>query len=242
MAELLADPRIWESLATLTLLEIVLGIDNVLFLSILSGQLPRSQQARARGLGLTIALAMRILLLTGIAWVMSLSQPFVTIWGEGISWRDVILGAGGLFLIYKGTSEIHVLMSGEDEFAHKAVRSFTAVIVQIGLFDLVFSLDSVITAVGMAEHLYVMVAAIVLAMALMFVASGPVSKFIEENPSVKILGLSFLLLIGITLLADAAHFHIPRGYLYFAVAFSAVVEAFNQFASRGRKKHKTRPR
>jgi predicted tellurium resistance membrane protein TerC len=237
MYELLSDPRTWESLATLTVLEIVLGIDNILFLSIVSGQLPKAQQPRARGIGLAVALIMRIALLTGIAWVMSLSEPFVTILGEGISWRDVILGAGGLFLIYKGTSEIHILMAGEEEFEHKVVRSFMAVIVQIGLFDLVFSLDSVITAVGMAEHLEVMIAAIVLAMALMLVASGPVSKFIEENPSVKMLGLSFLLLIGIALLADAAHFHIPRGYLYFAVAFSALVEAFNQFASRGKKKH-----
>ncbi|MGN6517205.1 MAG: TerC family protein [Rhizomicrobium sp.] len=242
MYELLADPRTWESLATLTVLEVVLGIDNVLFLSILSSQLPKAQRARARGLGLAIALIMRVLLLTGIAWVMSLSTPFITIMGEGISWRDVVLGAGGLFLIYKGTSEIHVLMSGEDEFAHKAVRSFMAVIVQIGLFDLVFSLDSVITAVGMAEHLFVMIAAIVLAMILMFVAAGPVSKFIEENPTVKMLGLSFLLLIGITLLADAAHFHIPRGYLYFAVAFSALVEAFNQFASRRGKRRSTHHR
>ena len=240
MYELLTDPRTWESLATLTVLEIVLGIDNVLFLSIVSGQLPKAQQPRARGIGLAVALIMRILLLTGIAWVMSLSQPFVTILGESISWRDVILGAGGLFLIYKGTSEIHILMAGEDEFERKVVRSFMAVIIQIGVFDLVFSLDSVITAVGMAEHLEVMIAAIVLAMALMLVASGPVAKFIEENPSVKMLGLSFLLLIGVALLADAAHFHIPRGYLYFAVAFSALVEAFNQFASRGGKKRKGR--
>ncbi|HEY8947790.1 MAG TPA: TerC family protein [Rhizomicrobium sp.] len=240
MYELLADPRTWESLATLTVLEIVLGIDNVLFLSIVSGQLPKAQQPRARGIGLTLALVMRIVLLTAIAWVMSLSTPFVAILGEPISWRDVILGLGGLFLIYKGTTEIHNLVNGEEEFEHKAVKSFMAVIIQIGLFDLVFSLDSVITAVGMAEHLYVMIAAIVLAMILMFVASGPVSKFIEENPTVKMLGLSFLLLIGIALLADAAHFHIPRGYLYFAVAFSALVEAANQFASRGKKKRKGR--
>ena len=237
MYELLADPRTWESLVTLTLLEIVLGIDNVLFLSIVSGQLPKAQQPRARGIGLAVALGMRVILLTAIAWVMSLSEPFVTILGEGISWRDVILGLGGLFLIYKGTTEIHVLMNGEEEFEHgKAAKSFAAVIIQIGLFDLVFSLDSVITAVGMAEHLSVMIAAIVLAMLLMFVAAGPVSRFIEENPSIKMLGLSFLLLIGIALLADAAHFHIPRGYLYFAVAFSALVEAFNQFASRGKKR------
>ena len=238
MYEVLTDPRAWESLAALTLLEIVLGIDNILFLSIVSGQLPKAQQPRARGIGLAVALIMRIALLTGIAWVMSLSEPFVTILGQGISWRDVILGTGGLFLIYKGTTEIHLLTAGEEEFEHKAARSFMAVIIQIGLFDLVFSLDSVITAVGMAEHLEVMIAAIVLAMALMLVASGPVSRFIEENPSIKILGLSFLLLIGIALVADAAHFHIPRGYLYFAVAFSALVEAFNQFASRRKKRKK----
>ena len=238
MYEVLTDPRAWESLAALTLLEIVLGIDNILFLSIVSGQLPKAQQPRARGIGLAVALIMRIALLTGIAWVMSLSEPFVTILSQGISWRDVILGTGGLFLIYKGTTEIHLLTAGEEEFEHKAARSFMAVIIQIGLFDLVFSLDSVITAVGMAEHLEVMIAAIVLAMALMLVASGPVSRFIEENPSIKILGLSFLLLIGIALVADAAHFHIPRGYLYFAVAFSALVEAFNQFASRRKKRKK----
>ncbi len=238
MIALLSDPRTWESLATLTVLEIVLGVDNILFLSIVSGQLPAAQQPSARGLGLMIALVMRILLLTGIAWVMSLSQPFVTVLGEGISWRDIILGSGGLFLIYKGTTEIHALMDHDQEVAHKAIRSFMAVIVQIGVFDLVFSLDSVITAVGMAEHLSVMIAAIVLAMALMLVASGPVSKFIEENPSVKMLGLSFLLLIGIALVADAAHFHIPRGYLYFAVAFSGLVEAFNQFASRKKRRYR----
>jgi predicted tellurium resistance membrane protein TerC len=238
MYEVLTDPRAWESLAALTLLEIVLGIDNILFLSIVSGQLPKAQQPRARGIGLAVALLMRIALLTGIAWVMSLSEPFMTILGQGISWRDVILGTGGLFLIYKGPTEIHLLTAGEEELEHKAARSFMAVILQIGLFDLVFSLDSVITAVGMAEHLEVMIAAIVLAMALMLVASGPVSRFIEENPSIKILGLSFLLLIGIALVADAAHFHIPRGYLYFAVAFSALVEAFNQFASRRKKRKK----
>jgi predicted tellurium resistance membrane protein TerC len=235
MFALLSDPRTWESLATLTVLEIVLGVDNILFLSIVSGQLPAPRQPSARRIGLAIALLMRIALLGAITWVMSLSAPFVTLFGEGISWRDVILGAGGLFLIYKGTTEIDRLMTGEEDFRRKAAASFAAVIVQIGLFDLIFSLDSVITAVGMAEHLSVMIAAIVLAMALMLIASGPVSKFIEQNPSVKMLGLSFLLLIGVALLADAAHFHIPRGYLYFAVAFSGLVEAFNQFGSRRRK-------
>ncbi|HEY5338023.1 MAG TPA: TerC family protein [Rhizomicrobium sp.] len=235
MTELLLDPRTWESLATLTVLEIVLGVDNILFLSIVSGQLPAADQPRARGIGLAIALVMRVGLLCAIAWVMSLSTPFITIMGQGVSWRDVILGAGGLFLIYKGTTEIGALMSGDDEMPHNVAASFTAVILQIGVFDLVFSLDSVITAVGMAEHLSVMIAAIVLAMLIMLAASGPVSKFIAENPTVKMLGLSFLLLIGMALTADAAHVHIPRGYLYFAVAFSGLVEAFNQFA--GRKKN-----
>jgi predicted tellurium resistance membrane protein TerC len=236
MTELLLDPRTWESLATLTVLEIVLGVDNILFLSIISGQLPVAEQPRARAIGLAIALVMRILLLCAIAWVMSLSTPFVTLFGQGVSWRDVILGAGGVFLIYKGTTEIGALMSGDDEMPHNVAASFTAVILQIGVFDLVFSLDSVITAVGMAEHLSVMIAAIVLAMAIMLAASGPVSRFIEQNPTVKMLGLSFLLLIGMALTADAAHFHIPRGYLYFAVAFSALVEAFNQFAGRRKKR------
>lgn len=236
MTDLLLDPRTWESLATLTVLEIVLGVDNILFLSLVSGKLPPAQQPRARTLGLAIALVMRILLLCAIAWVMSLSAPFITILGQGISWRDVILGAGGIFLIYKGTTEIGALMSGDDEMPHTLAASFTAVILQIGVFDLVFSLDSVITAVGMAEHLSVMITAIVLAMAIMLAASGPVSRFIEENPTVKMLGLSFLLLIGMALAADAAHFHIPRGYLYFAVAFSGLVEGFNQFAGRKKKR------
>jgi predicted tellurium resistance membrane protein TerC len=236
MIALLSDPRTWESLAALTVLEIVLGVDNMLFLSIVSGKLPAAQQPRARQLGLSIALVMRIALLTGIAWVMSLSMPFIHVMGQGFSWRDVILGAGGLFLIYKGSTEIHVLMNHEDEFTGSARGTFLAVIVQIGLFDIIFSLDSVITAVGMAEHLSVMIAAIVIAMLMMLAASGPISKFIEENPSVKMLGLSFLLLIGVTLTMDAAHFNVPRGYLYFAVAFASLVEGFNQFASRRKKK------
>jgi predicted tellurium resistance membrane protein TerC len=237
MTALLLDPRTWESLATLTVLEIVLGIDNMVFLSIVSSQLPIERQPQARAVGLGYALLMRIGLLAGIAWVISLSKPFVTIMGEGISWRDVILCAGGLFLLFKGTTEIRNLVQGTDEFAHnRKVATYDAVILQIAVFDLIFSLDSVITAVGMAEHLSVMIAAIVLAMGIMLAASGPVSKFIEENPTVKMLGLSFLLLIGMALVADAAHMHIPRGYLYFAVAFSAVVEAFNQFANRKTKK------
>jgi predicted tellurium resistance membrane protein TerC len=240
MTALLLDPRTWESLATLTVLEIVLGIDNMVFLSIVSSQLPVARQPQARAIGLGYALLMRIGLLAGIAWVISLSKPFITLFGEGISWRDVILCAGGMFLLYKGTAEIRNLVQGTDEFAHnRKVATYNRVILQIAVFDLIFSLDSVITAVGMAEHLSVMIAAIVLAMCIMLAASGPVSKFIEENPTVKMLGLSFLLLIGMALVADAAHMHIPRGYLYFAVAFSGLVEAFNQFAGRrGKKKRR----
>jgi predicted tellurium resistance membrane protein TerC len=236
MIALLTDVRTWESLATLTVLEIVLGVDNMLFLSIVSGQLPRERQPAARRIGLAYALLMRIALLCGIAWVMSLSRPIVTLWGEGFSWRDLILAGGGLFLLTKGTREIHGMVESEKEFAKRVGASFTGVIVQIAVFDLLFSFDSVITAVGMAEHLAVMIAAIVIAMAVMLAASGYVSDFIERNPTVKMLALSFLLLIGTALVADAVHFHIPRGYLYFAIAFSGIVEALNQWVAKRKKR------
>src|ERR1700679_419428 len=232
MIALLTDVRTWESLATLTALEIVLGVDNMLFLSIVSGQLPRERQPAARRIGLAYALLMRIALLCGIAWVMSLSRPIITIWGEGFSWRDLILAGGGLFLLTKGTREIHGMVESEKEFAKRVGASFTGVIVQIAVFDLLFSFDSVITAVGMAEHLSVMIAAFVIAMTVMLAASGYISDFIERNPTVKMLALSFLLLIGTALVADAVHFHIPRGYLYFAIAFSGIVEALNQWVAR----------
>jgi len=232
---LLGDPHAWASLATLTALEIVLGIDNIVFLSIASHQLEPAQRAAARRTGLAFALIMRVALLSSIAWIISLSTPVVTLWGMGLSWRDLIFGAGGLFLLTKGTREIHGLVEGEDTHRRKATASLFAVIVQIAIFDLVFSVDSIVTAVGMAEHLSIMIAAVVIAMIVMLVASGLVAEFINRHPTVKMLALSFLLLIGMALIADAAHFHIPRGYLYFAVVFSGLVEALNQYAARKKK-------
>jgi predicted tellurium resistance membrane protein TerC len=232
MLQLLTDPNAWVSLLTLTVLEIVLGIDNIIFLSIISGRLPDKEQPSARRVGLALALAMRIAMLSGIVWIISLSKPLFTIMGLGISWRDIILAAGGLFLLTKGTREIHGLVEGEDEANKKAGASYISVIIQIALFDLVFSIDSVITAVGMAEHLSIMIAAVVLAIFIMLVASEPVARFVHSHPTVKMLALSFLLLIGTALIADGAHFHIPRGYLYFAVAFSGLVEGLNQMAHR----------
>ncbi len=236
MMALLTDPHAWASLATLTALEIVLGIDNIIFLSIASQRLEPAQRPAARRTGLALALIMRIVLLTSIAWIISLSTPVITLWGVDLSWRDLIFGAGGMFLLTKGTREIHGLVEGEDDHEQKAAASLFAVIVQIAIFDLVFSVDSIVTAVGMAEHLSIMIAAVVIAMIVMLVASGLVAEFINRHPTVKMLALSFLLLIGMALVADAAHFHIPRGYLYFAVAFSAAVEALNQFAARGKKR------
>jgi predicted tellurium resistance membrane protein TerC len=235
MVPLVADPHAWASLATLTALEIVLGVDNILFLSIAIAPLAPARRTSARRIGLSLALVMRIALLTGIVWIVSLSKPVVTVWGLALSWRDLIFAAGGLFLLTKGTREIHGLVEGADESTRRAAASFLSVIVQIALFDLVFSIDSVVTAVGMAEHLSIMIGAVILAMLVMLAASGAASDFVNRHPTVKMLALSFLLLIGTALIADAAHFHIPRGYLYFAVAFSALVEALNQYAARRRR-------
>jgi len=232
---LLTYPHAWASLATLTALEIVLGVDNIVFLSIASHQLEPAQRAAARRTGLALALVMRVALLSSVAWIISLSTPVITLWGIGLSWRDLVFGAGGMFLLTKGTREIHGLVEGEDHLKQKAAASLFAVIVQIAIFDLVFSVDSIVTAVGMAEHLSIMIAAVVLAMIVMLVASGYVAEFINRHPTVKMLALSFLLLIGMALIADAAHFHIPRAYLYFAVAFSGLVEALNQFAAKKKK-------
>ncbi|HMI97892.1 MAG TPA: TerC family protein [Micropepsaceae bacterium] len=231
---LLTDPNAWLSLVTLLLLEIVLGIDNVLFIAIVSGRLPENRQATARRIGLSIAVLLRVAMLTGVAWILSLTQPLITLFGTAFSWRDLVLGAGGLFLLAKGTQEIHAEVEGTHETGGAAGASFAAVVLQIAVLDLVFSIDSVITAVGMAEHLEIMIAAVVLAILVMIIASGPVSNFINRHPTVKMLGLSFLLLIGIALIADAVHFHIPRSYLYFAIAFSALVEVFNHLAARRR--------
>jgi predicted tellurium resistance membrane protein TerC len=237
---LLTDPNAWLSLATLLLLEIVLGIDNILFIAIVSARLPENRQGTARRIGLSIAVLLRVAMLTGIAWILSLTQPLFTLFGTAFSWRDLVLGAGGLFLLAKGTQEIHAEVEGTHETEGAAAASFAAVVLQIAVLDLVFSIDSVITAVGMAEHLEIMIAAVVLAILVMMVASGPVSNFINRNPTVKMLGLSFLLLIGVALIADAVHFHIPRNYLYFAIAFSGLVETLNGLAAKRRARKKKR--
>ena len=216
------------ALLTLTVLEIVLGVDNVIFISILAGKLPREQQDRARYVGLMAAMGMRILLLFSLAWIARLTNPLFEVLGRGVSGRDLILLLGGLFLLAKATIEIHDKLEGED--GHSAARvapTFGAVIIQIMLLDIVFSLDSVITAVGMADQLWVMVTAVVIAVLIMLVASGTISRFVNEHPTVKVLALSFLLLIGVSLIAEGLHQHIPKGYIYFAMAFSVFVEAIN---------------
>lgn len=235
----LTDPQLWASLLTLTALEIVLGIDNIIFISIVVARLPKERQARARVIGLAAALVFRILLLASLVWIVGLTKPIVDIWGFALSWRDIILFGGGLFLLYKGTWEIHDAVEGADEEdAGARVLTFGAAIAQIMLLDVIFSLDSIITAIGMTQFLPVMVAAVVIAIIVMMVASGPVSGFIQEHPTTKMLALSFLLLVGVALIADGLHFHIPRGYLYFAIAFSAMVEALNLAGSERRKRRR----
>jgi predicted tellurium resistance membrane protein TerC len=234
MESQLLSPDAWLALATLTGLEIVLGIDNIIFLSLVAGRLEAKRRPRARRIGLALALLMRIALLSGLSWIISLSRPVITLWGDGFSWRDIIFAAGGLFLLTKSTREIHTMVENNETIARGAPAGMLSVILQIALFDVVFSIDSVVTAIGMAEQLWIMVAAVMLAIGIMLVASEPVAKFVERRPTVKMLALSFLLLIGMSLLADAVHFHIPRGYLYFAMAFSAMVEILNQFATRRR--------
>lgn len=237
MIELLTDPHAWASLATLTILEIVLGIDNVIFLTIVTGRLPEAQQDKARKIGLMLALGMRIALLSAINWVISLKEPVFEAFDHAVSWRDLILLAGGLFLLAKGTTEIHGTVEGEEEVTGKgAALGFAAALVQIMVLDIVFSLDSVITAVGMAQDLPVMIAAVVIAVGVMLFAAGPVGDFVHKHLSVKMLALSFLLLIGVTLVADGLGFHIPKGYLYFAVAFACGVETLNIIARKRRRK------
>jgi predicted tellurium resistance membrane protein TerC len=226
--EWISDPQIWLALLTLTVLEVVLGIDNIVFISILSSKLPAAQQGRARTLGLGLAMIMRILLLVSISWVIGLTDPLLSLLGQEISGRDIILIAGGLFLLGKATFEIHEKLEGEDPHgpAPTGVR-FGSVIVQILLLDMVFSLDSVITAVGMAEEIGVMIAAVVVAVSVMLVSARPISEFVNRHPTVKMLALSFLLLIGFSLVAEGWDLHIPKGYIYFAMGFSIFVEALN---------------
>jgi predicted tellurium resistance membrane protein TerC len=232
------DASIWLSLVTLAGLEIVLGIDNIVFIAILTNRLPEAQRPAARKAGMAMALLTRLALLSVLAWVATLTQPLITIAGLGLSWRDLILIAGGLFLLVKGTHEIHNEVEADDEEAgapSRAAATFGSVVAQIAVIDIIFSLDSVITAVGMAEHLWVMVVAIVIAMALMLAASTPLSNFVSNHPTVKMLALSFLMMIGVFLIADGLHFHIPKGYLYFSLAFSIAVEALNYTVRRRRR-------
>jgi len=240
MLEWITDPNIWASLLTLTFLEIVLGIDNIIFLSIITERVAENRRILAQRLGLGLALFGRIALLAGLVWLTKLTTPIFEIFGLGVSWRDIILMAGGLFLLAKATSEIHHSVEGAGEAAGggKQVASFAMAIVQILAIDLVFSLDSVITAVGMTDHLPIMVTAVVIAIGVMMFAATPISDFIRRHPTTKMLALSFLLLIGVALVADALHFHVPRGYLYFAIAFSLLVELLNLAAARKRKQAK----
>jgi predicted tellurium resistance membrane protein TerC len=236
MIEFLSDPHVWASLLTLTALEIVLGIDNLIFLSIVSSRLPLHQQALARRIGLALALLGRIALLFSLTWLIGLTEPIASIFGFEVSWRDLVLLGGGLFLLVKGTMETHHMLEGHEEGASIATITFFSAVVQIIILDVVFALDSIITAIGMAEHLSIMITAVVIAMIVMLVAADPVSNFVNRHPTVKMLALSFLLLVGVALIADGMHFHIPRGYLYFAIAFSCAVEGLNLWAASARKR------
>jgi predicted tellurium resistance membrane protein TerC len=226
--EWITDPQAWAALVTLTALEIVLGIDNIIFISIMVGRLPEAQRARARFIGLALAMLTRIGLLLALTWIMKLTAPLFTLLAQEISGRDLLLIAGGLFLLAKSTLEIHdALEAGEGGAKPRAAASFLTVVVQIAIIDIVFSLDSVITAVGMADHVEVMIIAIVLAVGVMMVAAAPVSEFVDRHPTLKMLALSFLVLIGVALIGEGADLHIPKGYIYFAMAFSFLVEMLN---------------
>ena len=232
--EFLFSAESWAALLTLTVLEIVLGIDNIVFISILSGKLPEHQRQRARTLGLALAMGTRILLLLSLTWIMRLTRPFFTIGPQEVSGRDLILLIGGMFLLWKSTHEIHERLEGAAEAVRKAGKANTmaSVLTQIALLDIIFSLDSVITAGGMANQIAVMVAAIVIAVGIMMLASRPLGEFVESHPTIKILALSFLLLIGMALIAEGFHQHIPKGYIYFAMGFSVFVEMLNLRAHR----------
>ena len=236
--DLLTSPEAWASLLTLTALELVLGIDNILFLTIITDRLPPEQRPFARKLGLGLALGARLVLLAMVAWLIGLSAPLFELIGVTFSWRDLIMAAGGLFLLYKATDEMHGMLEGERGHggaAAAAGASFGAVIAQVVALDMVFSVDSVLTAIGMTQHIPIMAAAMIVAIAAMMLAAKPLGDFVSAHPTVKMLGLAFLLLVGVTLIADGLHFHIPRGYLYFAIAFSALVEGLNLWVAKRRK-------
>ncbi|MBI5265005.1 MAG: TerC family protein [Bradyrhizobium sp.] len=238
MMELLTSPEAWAALLTLSALEIVLGIDNVIFISIIVSRIPERQARRARQIGLALALVFRLVLLSALVWLIGLTRPVLTVSSFEFSWRDIILVGGGLFLLAKATHEIHgeVEAREEGEEQGKAGSAFFWVIAQIIVIDLVFSLDSIITAIGMAQDIEIMIAAVVIACLIMYISSGPVARFVAEHPTTKMLALAFLVLIGVALIADGFQFHIPRGYIYFAIAFSAAVEFFNVLARRNRRK------
>ena len=227
--EMLTDPQVWLAFATLTALEIVLGIDNIIFISILVGRLPAEQRGKGRTFGLALAMITRILLLLSITWVMSLSADLFSVAGQGISGRDIILIGGGLFLLAKSTLEIHSNLEGEEHEreAGKARATFLNIIIQIAIIDIVFSLDSVITAVGLVDHVEVMIAAVIVAVIVMMFLAGPISNFVDRHPTIKMLALSFLIMIGIALIGEGFEMHIPKGYIYFAMAFSVMVEMLN---------------
>jgi predicted tellurium resistance membrane protein TerC len=244
MIDLLFDPNAWAALVALSVLEIVLGIDNVIFISVMVARLPAEQAKRARQIGLALAFVFRIILLFALTWMMRLTAPLVTVFGMGISGRDIILIGGGLFLIAKAVHEMHAEIEARDDQTagdDEAIvgKAFMWVVAQLALVDLVFSLDSIITAIGMAQQLEIMVAAVVIAMIVMYVASGPVSRFVADHPTTKMLALAFLVLIGMALVADGFDVHIPRGYIYFAMAFAAAVEVVNVIAGRNRRKRRT---
>jgi predicted tellurium resistance membrane protein TerC len=240
---LLTDPHAWAALVTLTALEIVLGIDNLVFISVLTTRLAEDKARRARLIGLSLAFIFRVIMLAALTWLMGLTAPLFSIFGMGISWRDIILVGGGMFLIAKATHEIHGEVEASDSSAAApaaSTRAFAWIVVQLVAIDLVFSLDSILTAIGMAEDLEVMIAAVVIAMIVMYAAANPVGAFIAAHPTTKMLALAFLVLIGVALVADGFEFHIPRGYIYFAMAFAAAVEACNVMARRTRQRRRRR--
>lgn len=242
MFDILANPTVWASLATLTLMEVVLGIDNIVFISVLVSRLPEDAANRARQLGLSLALLFRIVLLLIIAWIIGLSKPVFTLFEQDFSWRDIILISGGVFLIYKATNEIHEAIEepDEDEMQQQAGAEFGKVILQIVVVDAVFSIDSIVTAIGMAQHVQVMIAAVIISMMLMYVASGTIAAFIARHPTTKMLALAFLLLIGTTLVAEGLGFHIPKGYIYSAMAFAVLVESANIIAGARKKSRRVK--